>query len=78
MSVVDTTRQLLWALILLGLVQYSFGSLVGRCVSLDMSRSAWVAFGIHFLKGRSSIAFSIIYLGESSCCQHSNTSLVML
>ena len=25
MSVVDTTRQLLWALILLGLVQYSFG-----------------------------------------------------
>ena len=29
MSVVDTTRQLLWALILLGLVQYSFGSLAG-------------------------------------------------
>lgn len=27
MSVVDTTRQLLWALILLGLVQYSFGIL---------------------------------------------------
>lgn len=38
MSVVDTTRQLLWALILLGLVQYSFGILFTDAV-LDYSAS---------------------------------------
>lgn len=38
MSVVDTTRQLLWALILLGLVQYSFGILFTDAV-LDYAAS---------------------------------------